>query len=377
MPKIEITNASLVEGITRWIECESPSHDVVALRKMAEIIIEDALNNMLDGETVSLGEETGPAIIIRQKESDPSEAGILILGHYDTVHPIGALRENPCRLEEGKLYGPGSYDMKAGLLLCLSAMGSLANRKSTALPISFLIVPDEETGSIASRALTEKMASNSRFALVAEPARANTGFCVTARKGTGQISMSVHGCAAHAGIAHEKGRSAIRELAHRIIALEAMTDYAKGTTISVGHIDGGGAVNVVPDLASLVADYRVTDVDADEDLKRKISAMRPSDPDVTIETQAVLTRPPMPRTAATGKLLEHAQRIGQQSGFVLGEAPPTGGGSDANFTAALGVPTLDGLGADGDGAHTKNEFIFVGTLVARATFWTALLKQLQ
>lgn len=344
---------------------------------MADIIRLEALACGLHVDMHELDPATGPAIVIRQIGHHDHESGILMLGHYDTVHALGSLARNPCRVADGKFFGPGTYDMKAGLLLCLSAMAVLNHRESSQLPLSFLIVPDEETGSHHSRELIETLARSAKFALVAEPARAKTGFCVTARKGTGKITLAAHGCAAHAGVAHDKGRSAIRELAHKILALESLTDYAKGTTINVGRIEGGSAVNVVPSFARLIADYRVTTAQADIDLRARLAAFQPIDPDVRIEVQARLNRPPMMRSEQTAQLYESARRLACSVDFTLGEAPLAGGGSDANFTAALGVPTLDGLGADGDGAHTDNEYVDVTSLGARGAVWRTLLENLR
>jgi glutamate carboxypeptidase len=324
----------------------------------------------------SLGDATGPLLHISNRAAGDSRAGILILAHLDTVHPVGTLQKSACRIEGDKLYGPGAYDMKGGTYLALSALGQLAAPGSTALPVDFLLVPDEETGSHQSRASIERYARQARYALVCEPARAEAGKCVTARKGTGMLRLKVQGRPAHAGVDHEKGRSAIREMAHQVLALEAMTDYARGITVSVGTISGGTATNTVPSQCQAVVDFRVPDMRAAEDIIAKMRALKPVGPEVTLDIDVELNRPPMVKTDAAADLLARAQPWAAEAGLVLEDAPMTGGGSDANFTAALGIPTLDGLGADGDGAHTLREYVLVSTLAPRLAFWNLLLKNL-
>ena len=324
----------------------------------------------------SLGEGTGPLLHVSNRASGDGRAGILILGHLDTVHPVGTLLQNECRIEGDRLYGPGSYDMKAGAYLALTALGQLTAPGSCALPVDFLLVPDEETGSHGSRPLIEQFARNARYALVCEPARAHTGSCVTARKGTGLMRLSVLGRPAHAGAQHEKGRSAIREMAHQVLALEAMTDYERGITVSVGTIRGGTVTNTVPSLCEAMVDFRVPDAQAGQETLARLRALSPIAADVTLNIDVELNRPPMVRTEAVAALLARAQNWAREAGFSLQEAPMTGGGSDGNFTAALNVPTLDGLGADGDGPHTLHEYVLVSTLSQRLKFWDLMLRHL-
>ncbi len=294
----------------------------------------------------------------------------------DTVHPVGTLLENPVRIDGDRLYGPGSYDMKAGIYLALTALASVARPGATQLPVDFLVVPDEETGSHASRVHIERFAANAKYALVCEPARPNGGKCVTARKGTGMLNLNVKGRPAHAGMQHEKGRSAIREMAHQVLALEAMTDYERGITVSVGTIAGGTVTNTVPALCRCVVDFRVPDMGAAEDVLRRMRELCAVGPDVELDIDVELNRPPMVKTEEAAALLALVQGYAERAGFLLEDAPMTGGGSDANFTSAMGIPTLDGLGADGDGAHTLNEYILVSTLEQRLKFWELLLKEL-
>ena len=366
----------LVAGIQQWLRCESPSNYPEGIAAMARIIADQAAAAGLTVEVSSLGSATGPLLYVTNRAPGDTRPGILILGHMDTVHPVGTLLENPVRIEGDRLYGPGGYDMKAGIYLALSALAALARPGATRLPVDFLMVPDEETGSHASRVHIERFAANAKYALVCEPARPNGGKCVTARKGTGMLTLNVKGRPSHAGMAHEKGRSAIREMAHQVLALEAMTDYERGVTVSVGTIAGGTVTNTVPAQCRCVVDFRVPDMGAVEDVLRRMRNLCAVGPDVELDIDVELNRPPMVRTDAAAALLALAQGYAREAGFDLEEAPMTGGGSDANFTSAMGVPTLDGLGADGDGAHTLHEYILVSTLQTRAKFWELLLREL-
>ncbi len=370
------TAAQIAEGIQTWIRCESPSGSPQGIAAMVAMVARHAKAAGLAAYPSSLGDTTGPLLHISNRASGDGRAGILILAHLDTVHPIGTLEQNECRIEGDRLYGPGSYDMKGGIYLALTALGQLAAPGSTALPVDFLLVPDEETGSRQSRASIERFARQAHYVLVCEPARADAGRCVTARKGTGTLRLKVQGRPAHAGVDHDKGRSAIREMAHQVLALEAMTDYGRGITVNVGTILGGTVTNTVPSQCQVMVDFRVPDMQAAEDMLANMRALKPVGPDVTLDIDVDLNRPPMVKTDAAADLLARAQTWAAEAGFALEDAPMTGGGSDANFTSALGVPTLDGLGADGDGAHTLHEYILVSTLARRLTFWNLLLKNL-
>jgi glutamate carboxypeptidase len=365
--------AQLVAGIQPWLHQESPTHSPTHVATMAALVQERARAVGLRADLTSLGDAMGPLLHITNRAEGDLREGVLILGHMDTVHPIGTLRENPCRIDGDRFYGPGSYDMKAGIYLALTALGTMPC--ATALPIDMVLVPDEETGSHASRETIEAFARKSRYALVAEPARPGGGRCVTARKGTGMARLRVHGHPAHAGVAHDKGRSAIREIAHQVLALEAMTDYSRGITVSVGTIRGGTVINTVPSLCEAAVDFRVPDARAAQEMVERMNALKAIGPDMRLEIDVELNRPPMVKSAATVQLLTRAQECATQAGFVLEDAPMTGGGSDANFVAALGVPTLDGLGAEGDGAHTLNEYILISALPQRLEFWRRLLAQ--
>jgi glutamate carboxypeptidase len=375
MPTIT-TSARIAAGIQTWIRCESPSSSPQGIAAMVAMVEQHAKAAGLAAQASSLGDTTGPLLHISNRAAGDGRAGILILAHLDTVHPFGTLQQNECRIEGDRLYGPGAYDMKGGIYLALTALGQLAAPGATALPVDFLLVPDEETGSHQSRASIERYAGQARYALVCEPARADGGKCVTARKGTGMLRLKVQGRPAHAGVEHERGRSAIREMARQVLALEAMTDYARGITVSVGTISGGTVTNTVPSQCQAMVDFRVPDMRAAEDILAKLRALKPVGPDVTLDIDVELNRPPMVKTDAVANLLARAQTWAAEAGLALEDAPMTGGGSDANFTAALGIPTLDGLGVDGDGAHTLQEYALVSTLAPRLAFWNLLLKNL-
>ncbi|NLY28113.1 MAG: M20 family metallopeptidase [Alcaligenaceae bacterium] len=365
----------LVQGISAWVSHESPSHDTARVASMMSMAHDLAVSLGLRAEIRSLGESAPPLLYVTNRANNDQRPGILIIAHLDTVHPVGTVNDNPVRIEEDRLYGPGIYDMKAGAYLALLALGDYAESR-TPLPVDYLFSPDEEIGSHASREAIEQFARTARYVLVTEPARPNGGRCVTERKGTGSLKVVVKGRPAHAGMQHERGRNAIKEMAHQVIALEALTDYSRGITVSVGTIKGGTVTNVVPSHCEIIADFRVPDQQASDWLVEQFKALKPVDPDCQLQVDIELNRPPMTRGAATADLVARAQACATRAGFVLEEAPMTGGGSDANFTAALGVPTIDGLGADGDGAHTLKEHVLISTLGKRLDFWRYLLADL-
>lgn len=370
------TAENLLEGIKEWVMLESPSHDPQRVASIMDLARQKALQLGLRAEIRDLGDKTGPLLYVTNRVEGDERPGLLIIAHLDTVHPVGTLSINPCRIEGDRLYGPGTYDMKAGAYLALVALGQVG-QTGTVLPVDYLFSPDEEIGSHASRADIERFAANARCVLVTEPARPDGGRCVTARKGTGSVTVTVKGRAAHAGMQHEKGRSAIREMAHQVLALEAMTDYERGITVSVGTIKGGTTTNVVPSECVAIVDFRVTDSATTELLMGKLKSLKAVDSDVELIVDIELNRPPMARSDGTASLLQTAQACAKRAGFTLEEAPMTGGGSDANFTAAMGIPTIDGLGADGDGAHTLKEHVLISTLDKRLAFWRLLLSELK
>jgi len=295
---------------------------------------------------------------------------ILLLGHLDTVWPLGALKTMPCVLSAGRLHGPGTLDMKTGVAMALTALEMLAETRSLQKEIILLLNPDEEVGSPVSRPITEKLAQQCGAVLVLEPAQ---GLALkTARKGTGNWRICVRGVAAHAGVDFKKGANALLELARIIETVSSWTDLRRGLTVSVGVAAGGTKMNVVPAHAWAEVDVRIARKADGPRIERKFAALKPKDKRCSLELTGGINRPPMERLRGTVRLFKQAQAIATELGFALDEAA-TGGASDGNFTAALGIPTLDGLGAVGDGAHARHESVIVEHLAPRTALLAALL----
>ena len=295
---------------------------------------------------------------------------ILLLGHLDTVWPLGTLKTMPCVLSAGRLHGPGALDMKTGVAMALTALEMLAETRSLQKEIILLLNPDEEVGSPVSRPITEKLAQQCGAVLVLEPAQ---GLALkTARKGTGNWRICVRGVAAHAGVDFQKGANALLELARIIETVSNWTDLKRGLTVSVGVAAGGTKMNVVPDHAWAEVDVRIARKADGPRIERKFAALKPKDKRCSIELTGGINRPPMERLRGTVRLFKQAQAIATELGFALDEAA-TGGASDGNFTAALGIPTLDGLGAVGDGAHARHESVVVEHLAPRTALLAGLL----
>ncbi|MCR9257665.1 MAG: M20/M25/M40 family metallo-hydrolase [Alphaproteobacteria bacterium] len=381
MPDTPLNNApamdpeEILAGIKRWVHVESPSEDAAAVNRMMDQAEADFRTTTPHVERVPGSEGWGDHLIARSPWGEGP--GILVLSHLDTVHPMGVLADdNPYRIEDGKVYGPGIYDMKAGAFIAQYAFQNLIRRGvETPLPITFLLVSEEEVGSPTSRALIEKLGSENKYVLVTEPAREG-GKIVTARKGVARFEMRAEGRPSHAGAWHQEGRSAIHELARQIVDIEAMTDYDRGVTFNVGRITGGTGVNVVPQHAWAEIDMRVPDAEIADEMEAKILALNAHDPDVTLTVTGGMNRPPYEMTEGVTALFQHARKCAAELGFELEHCPPTGGGSDGNFTAALGIPTLDGMGCDGHGAHTLEEFIYYDSMVERARLMERMFETL-
>jgi glutamate carboxypeptidase len=307
-----------------------------------------------------------------------NEPGILVLSHVDTVHPIDTLAGPlPFRRDGNKVYGPGVYDMKGGLVLAVAAFRLLARDKiARRLPLTFLFNPDEEVGSVGSRKAIEREGARNRYVLVTEPKRGG-GKIVTERKGTGRFVVRTHGRPAHAGAAHHKGRSAIRAMAEVILAIEGFTDYKRGITTNVGLVNGGTGVNVVPEHCTVNADLRVRDLEAAAEMERRFRALVASDPDVEITVTGGIHRPPFVRGPHVEALFAKAVAVAGQMGLDLQSDGLSGGGSDGNFTAAKGIATLDGLGIDGDGAHTNHEHLLYSSIEPGTRLMQGLMETLE
>ncbi|HTA45170.1 MAG TPA: M20 family metallopeptidase [Bryobacteraceae bacterium] len=359
--------SKLIALIRALVECESPSDSLVDLRRFTELLAESTVDI-----AASRRMPTG-ALISKFKLRKQNRSGqILVLGHADTVWPKGTLKTMPFRHAQGRLWGPGVLDMKAGLALFIFAMRAL---RELEIPVShdavMLVNPDEETGSKASRAGTEALARQSRAVLVLEPGTGLTGRAKTARKGIGAYSLKVHGIAAHAGVDYGRGASAVIELARQIERIAGFTDLKRGITVNPGVIKGGTRSNVTAAEASAEIDIRAPRFVDARILERKFRSLRPFDRRCAIEISGGLNRPPMERSKGAVELFTLARRLGGDLGIDLEESS-TGGGSDGNFTAALGIPTLDGLGAVGEGAHAAHESVLIDRLPDRV----ALLAKL-
>ncbi len=299
----------------------------------------------------------------------------LILGHLDTVWPRGEVRLRPFKIEEGRAYGPGVLDMKASLVLVYLLIRAVSEHKvRPARPLFFLLTSDEETGSETSRRVIEAEAERSDYVLVLEPPLPGNRL-KTARKGVARFDLLVRGVAAHAGVDHEKGVNAIEELARQVLRLQAMTDYSRGVTVNVGVVSGGTAANVVPAEARAEIDLRLADLEQGAAVIEQIMGLKPVNPRAEIMITGGLNRPPLERSAAVVRLYQKARELAAELGFSLGEGA-TGGGSDGCFTAALGVPTLDGLGVDGQGPHALNEHIIIGDIPFKAALISRLVETL-
>ena len=301
----------------------------------------------------------------------PSEQ-ILILGHYDTVYPTGTLAEMPFRISDGKAFGPGTFDMKAGIVQALFAFEALRELQvPSAKKLVFLWTSDEEIGSESSRSLIASEAKRSNAVLVLEPSLGPRGLLKTSRKGVGEAQLVVCGRASHAGLAPEKGVNAIHELAAQITRMERWNNLRRGVTINADLVKGGSRTNVIADRAEAVLDLRAWRVSDMRSLESRLRSLKPIHGGAKLEITGGFNRPPLERKQSAA-LFARAKSLAKDLGLALGEAA-AGGGSDGNFTAALGIPTLDGLGAVGDGAHSTQEHVLIKTLPPRAALLAALL----
>ncbi len=366
--------STLLDLARRLVMAESPSDGKAAVDACVALV---AAHAMQIGGRVKLHRqrEFGDVLEARfsAKPRSRSTRRVLLLGHLDTVWPLGSLKSMPCRLSEGRLWGPGTLDMKAGVAMALTALEMLAE---AGLPnrneIVLLLNTDEEVGSTASRPITERLARECEAVYVLEPAQGLA--CKTARKGTGNWRINVQGVAAHAGVDFEKGASAIRELARVVDTVSGWTDLKRGLTVSVGLAGGGSRTNVIPAEAWAEVDVRIARKGDGARIERRFAGLKSIDKRCMLTVTGGINRPPMERSRGTVRLYQKARAFAAELGFTLEEAA-TGGASDGNFTAALGIPTLDGLGAVGQGAHAQHESIFVEHLAPRTALLAALLAE--
>jgi glutamate carboxypeptidase len=365
---------TILDGIRRWVEIETPTEAPGQVNELATLVADGYRDLPVTIERVAGHSGCGDHLVVRSSWGQDAP-GILVLSHLDTVHPMGFIERLPFKIEDDSAFGPGIYDMKGGAYLAYHAFKQLcAEGERSTLGVTHLYVSDEEIGSPTSRALIEAEGRKAKYVLVTEPAR-DGGKIVTGRKGVGRFEVFVRGVPAHAGTRPEDGRSAIRELANVIQALEAMNDLKRGVTVNVGVVRGGTRPNVIAEEAYAEVDLRVPSMaDADE-LVTKILNLKSRTDGVSVKITGDLNRPPYEKGNAGAALYEHAKTLAAEIGFDLIDTF-TGGGSDGNFTAPH-TATLDGLGVDGKGAHTHFEQIYISSIEPRARLLYRLYQTLR
>jgi glutamate carboxypeptidase len=361
-----------VKAIRELVEIESPSDNKKAVDRIASLLASKF--EALGGRTqLHRSNDFGDSLQI-DFSSPANRKPVLLLGHYDTVYPLGTLANMPCTVENGRLRGPGVLDMKSGIALMLHAIEALqAWHGDLPRPITVFLVSDEEVGSHSSRKITESLAKESAGVLVLEPAAGLRGAVKTARKGVGEYTLRVQGVAAHAGLDPGKGHSAILELARQITSIAKLNNLKQGVSVNAGVIAGGTRTNVVAAEASVRLDVRIKSAKQAAGIHRKLRSLKPFDKHCKLEMSGAINRFPMERTAAVASLYKKAREIARQVGWKLDEAA-VGGGSDGNFTAGMGIPTLDGMGGVGEGAHAIHEFIVISELPRRALLLAAMIE---
>jgi glutamate carboxypeptidase len=365
--------AALLALTRRLVSAESPTDNKAAVD--ACVALAAAHGRTLDGR-VHLHRQRGFGNVLEVRFGPKSRAGslaadrILLLGHLDTVWPLGTLKTMPCRVGEGRLWGPGTLDMKAGVAMAFTAIEMLTEAGLLNREIVLLLNSEEEVGSPVSRPITERLAAECAAVYVLEPAQGLA--CKTARKGTGNWRIEVQGVAAHAGVDFEKGANAIRELARVVEMVSGWTDLKRGLTVNVGVVGGGTKMNVVPAEGWAEVDVRIARKADGPRIARKFACLKPRDKGCSLTVTGGIDRPPMERRAGTVRLYRKARALAAELGFTLDEAS-TGGASDGNLTSALGIPTLDGMGAVGEGAHARHESVVVEHLAVRTALLAGLL----
>lgn len=365
----------IIETIRTMVECESPSDDAAAVNRQVELICD-----LLSAEARLTRKKAAPYgdhLLIEFHLPGPKrkDGQILALGHTDTVYPLGTLRTMRFRESEGRLWGPGVLDMKGGIVFFIWAMRAI---REAGRPVKRRVIlqlnSDEEVGSLSSRPLTEKTAAKSDFVLVLEPGTGLTGKLKTARKGVGVYRVKVNGVGAHAGVDFQNGANAIVELARQTQTISSFTDLSKGLTVNPGVIRGGSRTNVVPNEADLDVDIRVARLRDAVALDRKFKSLKTLDKRCRVEITGGLNRPPMERTSEIARLFAVAKTLAAEIDVHIEESS-TGGGSDGNFTAGIGIPTLDGLGSVGEGAHASHESILISRIADRVALLAGLVAK--
>ncbi|HZS04593.1 MAG TPA: M20 family metallopeptidase [Blastocatellia bacterium] len=369
----------LITGLIReLVERETTSREAARLDEIAHFVA-SLLRPFSSG--IDLFDNPGYGTHLRARfhfgqENSNGNAGaqVLVIGHLDTVWPVGTLERLPFHItDEGRAHGPGIFDMKSGVAVVIEALRTIAEQKlTTAHPVTLLLTCDEEIGSRTSRDLVEEEARRAVAALVLEPPITG-GIVKTARKGVGGFTIRAVGRAAHAGLDPRKGINAVIELAHQTLRLNELNDYERGTTVNVGVVSGGTTSNVIPAEATAKVDMRFWTLEDARRIEETVKNLKPVVEGAQLEISGGINRPPMRRSEGNAALYEHARRLAAEIGFELMEGS-VGGGSDGNFTAAMGVPTLDGLGVDGAGAHAEHEHIILSDIPRRAALLTRLIQ---
>jgi glutamate carboxypeptidase len=368
-----LKEAALLDLARKLVLAESPSDDKTAVDACIALAIARAREL---GGRVKLHRQRAYGDLLEArfgtKTRGAAKKRVFLLGHLDTVWPLGTLKSMPCRVKDGRLFGPGTFDMKVGAAMALTALEMLveAGLPDGGAEIVLLLNSEEEIGSPVSRPVTEMLARECSAVYVLEPAQGLA--CKTARKGTGNWRIDVEGIAAHAGVDFEKGASAIRELARVVETVSNWTDLKRGLTVNVGTVSGGSKTNVIAAQAAAEVDTRIARKSDGPRIERLFAKLKAADKRCKLTVTGGINRPPMERSRGAVALFRQARAFAADLGFVLDEAS-TGGASDGNFTAALGVPTLDGLGAVGEGAHAPHESVIIEHLASRTALLAALL----
>jgi glutamate carboxypeptidase len=358
--------------LRKMVEIESPSDDKAAVDRMGGFLAE-AFERL--GGQVTFYPQEAAGNHLKADFAGGAGKPVLLLGHFDTVWPLGTLAKMPFRVEAGRAFGPGVYDMKAGIAMMIFALRALKEAGAAHRPVTILLDTDEEVGSTTGRPIVEATAKDCEAVLVLEPSQGPQGHLKTSRKGVGDITVRVRGRASHSGVDFEKGRSAVVELARQLLEIVKFTDLSRGITVNPGVVQGGTRSNVIAAEAWAEVDLRIARAADAKELEKKFAALKPFDPDCAIELSGGINRPPMERTEGTVKLFNLAREIAGAMGWKVEESS-TGGGSDGNFTSALGIPTLDGLGALGEGAHASNESVVIQELPRRTALLAGLIQSL-
>lgn len=362
----------MVSDLRAWVEMESPTSDKASVDRFGQAV---AARMQEVGMSVEWKEDSdrGNHLIARRGSRHDY---VLLIGHLDTVWELGTLQRIPCEIDDRVGRGPGIFDMKAGLVIGLYALRLIREQKLDRFPVTFLATSDEEEGSTGSRQLIEEEARSALAAFVLEPAGPNNSL-KTKRRGVGRFTVEAHGKAAHAGVEPEKGINAIEELSHQIIEVQRWNQLRSGISVNAGLIRGGTRTNVIPEHAETVIDVRCDAMDDVQWLTDQFATLKPKKEGARLSVSGGVERPPLERSPKVLRLYEQAKQIGEAMDYSLAEFW-TGGGSDGNLTAALGVPTLDGLGAEGGGAHALNEHILTPSLAKRAALlYHLILRQFE